>query len=112
MATFKTISSNDIKTTTSVLNQLVDFVEEDYSGSSTITRKKFQVFVTSSGTNAVTSSLFHTVFDQNFNLQTSNELFDITIGLHADSSTVVTSSTGTDSNGKLLFPSHSQSLSH
>jgi hypothetical protein len=29
MATFKTISSADIKTTRSVLNQLVDFVEED-----------------------------------------------------------------------------------
>lgn len=107
MATFKTISSTDIKTTTSVLNQLVDFVEEDLSGSGTITRKKFQVFVTSSGDNAVTSSLFHTVYDQNYNLQTANELFDMTLGLFSNSSTVVTSSTGTDSSGKLLFPSQS-----
>ena len=107
MATFKTISSTDIKTTTSVLNQLVDFVEEDVSGSGTITRKKFQVFVTSSGANAVTSSLFQTIYDQNYNLQTANELFDITVGLHANSSTVVSGSTGTDSNGKLLFPSQS-----
>ena len=107
MATFKTISSTDIKTTTSVLNQLVDFVEEDVSGSGTITRKKFQVFVTSSGANAVTSSLFQTIYDQNYNLQTANELFDITVGLHSDSVTVVSGSTGTDSNGKLLFPSQS-----
>jgi hypothetical protein len=107
MATFKTISSTDIKTTQSVLNQLVDFVEEDLSGSGPVTRKKFQVFVTSSGANAVTSSLFHTVYDQNFNLQTANELFDMTVGLYANSGTVLTSSTGTDSNGKLLFSSQS-----
>lgn len=107
MATFKTITSDDIKTTTSVLNQLVDFVEEDISGSNT--RKKYQVFVTSSADNAVTSSLFHTIYDQNYTLQTSNELFDMTMGLYFDSATV-TGSQGTttqDSNGKLLFPSQS-----
>ena len=76
MATFKTISSADIKTTRTTLNQLVDFVEEDVSGS--VTRKKYQVFVTSSGGNAVTSSLFQTVFDQNYTLQTANEIFDMT----------------------------------
>ena len=92
MATFKTITSDDIKTTTSVLNQLVDFVEEDISGSNT--RKKYQVFVTSSADNAVTSSLFHTVYDQNYTLQTSNELFDMTMGLYFDSTTV-TGSQGT-----------------
>ena len=107
MSTFTTITSDDIKTTTSVLNQLVDFVEEDISGSNT--RKKFQVFVTSSATNAVTSSLFHTVYDQNFALQTANELFDMTVGLF-ESSATVTGSQGSvtqDSNGKLLFPSQS-----
>ena len=56
MATFKTISSADIKTTKTVLNQLIDFVEEDVSGSTS--RKSYQVFVTSSGDNAITSSLF------------------------------------------------------
>ena len=105
MATFKTISSDDIKETTSVLNQLVDFVEEDISGSNT--RKKFQVFVTSSGDFAVTSSLFHTVFDQNFTLQTANELFDITTGLYYDGSTVTSARTDIDANGKFLFPSQS-----
>ena len=108
MATFKTISSADIKTTKSVLNQLVDFIEEDVSGSSS--RKNYQVFVT--GTNAtgdtgVTSSLYQTVFDQNYQLQTANELFDITIGLRSGSSTVDDANTGTDTNGKLLFTSQS-----
>ena len=106
MATFKTISSADIKTTRSNLNQLIDFVEEDISGSNT--RKTYQVFVT--GTTAdsgVTSSLYHTVFDQNFQLQTANELFDVTVGLHSNGGTVTGSSTGTDANGKLLFPSES-----
>ena len=106
MATFKTISSSDIKVTRSVLNQLIDFVEEDMSGSAT--RKKYKVFVTgSTGTAGVTSSMYQTVFDQDFSLQTSNELFDITMGLYKDSPTVASSSTSTDVNGKLLFPSQS-----
>ena len=106
MATFKTISSSDIKVTRSVLNQLIDFVEEDMSGSAT--RKKYKVFVTgSTGTAGVTSSMYQTVFDQDFSLQTSNELFDITMGLYKDSPTVAGSSTSTDVNGKLLFPSQS-----
>ena len=109
MATFKTISSADIKTTRSTLNQLIDFVEEDVSGS--LTRKKYKVFVT--GTNAaggdpgVTSSIYQTVFDQDFSLQTSNELFDLTVGLFKSSGAVLTASSGTDINGKLLFPSTS-----
>lgn len=106
MATFKTISSADIKTTRSVLNQLVDFIEEDVSGSST--RKTFQVFVT--GTNSdtgVTSSLYNTVFDQNYQLQTANELFDVTVGLFSGSNTVADANTGVDINGKLLFTSQS-----
>lgn len=107
MATFKTITSDDIKTTTSTLNQLVDLVEEDISGSNT--RKKFQVFVTSSGTNAVTSSLFHTVYDQNFTLQTANELFDLTMGMYHDSTTVAGAHADPkeDSNLKTLFVSQS-----
>tara|TARA_R110000803_G_scaffold6426_3_gene20831 strand:+ start:185 stop:1375 length:1191 start_codon:yes stop_codon:yes gene_type:complete len=105
MATFKTISSADIKTTKTVLNQLIDFVEEDVSGSTS--RKSYQVFVTSSGDNAVTSSLFQTVFDQNYTLQTANELFDITYGVFSGSSSVTAASTGIDTNGKILFTSQS-----
>tara|TARA_B100000700_G_scaffold325445_1_gene434180 strand:+ start:3197 stop:4441 length:1245 start_codon:yes stop_codon:yes gene_type:complete len=106
MATFKTISDGNIQSTRNVLNQLVDFVAEDMSGSLTTnnTRKKYQVFVTGGfGGTGVTSSLFQTVYDQNFALQTSNELFDLTVGLF-DSSGIVTGSTsGTDTNGKRLF---------
>ena len=105
MATFKTISSADIKTTRTVLNQLIDFVEEDVSGSTS--RKSYQVFVTGSGANSITSSLFQTVFDQNFNLQTANELFDVTYGVFSGSTTVSALSPNIDTNGKLLFPSQS-----
>jgi hypothetical protein len=105
MATFKTISSADIKTTKTVLNQLIDFVEEDVSGSTS--RKSYQVFVTGSGAYAVTSSLFQTVFDQNFTLQTANELFDVTYGVFSGSTAVAAASTGIDTNGKILFTSQS-----
>jgi len=108
MGTYKTISSADIKTTKTHLNQLIDFVEEDISGSST--RKKFQVFVTSSGTNGVTSSLFHTVFDQDYALQTSNEIFDMTVGIFSGSSTVAGATSGMDVNRKLLFPKESMMM--
>lgn len=105
MATFKTISSADIKTTRTTLNQLVDFVEEDVSGSAT--RKSYQVFVTSSDANAVTSSIFQTVFDQNYTLQTANEIFDLTFGVFSGSATAFSASTGVDTNGKVLFTSQS-----
>lgn len=106
MPTYKTISSNDIKTTRSYLNQLVDFVEEDISGS--VTRKKYQVFVTGTTSDpGVTSSLFHTVYDQDYTLQTANELMDLTVGLFSGSDTVASAYTATDANGKLLFTSRS-----
>ena len=105
MATFKTISDGNIQTTRNVLNQLVDFVAEDVSGSAT--RKKFQVFVTGSGGNGVTSSLFQTVFDQNYALQTSNELFDLSLGIFDGSDLVSVASTGQDIQLKRLFPSQS-----
>ena len=105
MSTFKTITADDIQTTTSTLNQLVDVVQEDISGSST--RKSFQVFVTGGVGPGVTSSLFQTVYDQDFSLQTSNAVLDMTVGLFFTGSTVVGASTGKDSNGKLLFPSRS-----
>ena len=105
MATFKTISSADIKSTRSYLNQLVDFVENDISGSST--RRKYKVFVTGGVGPGVTSSLFHTVYDQDYQLQTANALFDVTFGLYSGSNAVASTTTGQDSAGKLLFPSSS-----
>ena len=105
MATFKEISAADVKTTRSVLNQLVDVIQEDISGSAT--RKSYQMFVTGGVGPGVTSSLYQTVYDQDFSLQTANSLFDLTVGLYHSGSTVMSSSTGQDSNGKLLFPSSS-----
>ncbi|MAF36695.1 hypothetical protein CL622_06280 [archaeon] len=105
MATFKEISDSDIKTTRSFLNQLVDIIQEDISGSNT--RRAYQVFVTGGVGPGVTSSLFQTVYDQDFALQTANPVFDLTVGIFSGSAIVASSSTGTDSTGKLLFPSES-----
>ena len=105
MANFKSISPSDIQTTKSVLNQLVDFVDEDFSGS--LTRKKLPTYITASSVGSVTSSLFQTVFDQDFTLQTSNELLDMTVGLFSGSGTVASASSGIDVNDKLLFVSNS-----
>ena len=82
MAKFKTITSSDITTSKSFLNQLVDVIQEDISGSTT--RQKYQVFVTGGVGPGVTSSLFHTVHDQDFTLQTANPVFDMTIGMFRD----------------------------
>lgn len=106
MATFKIIDPTDIKSTRSVLNQLIDYVEEDISGSAT--RKKYKVFVTgSSGSPGVTSSLYHTIYDQDYSLQTANELFDMTVGIFSGSASVTAVNTGQDINGKMLFTSES-----
>ena len=105
MSTFKEIGATDIKTSRSVLNQLVDVIQEDISGSAT--RRSYQVYVTGGIGPGVTSSLYQTVYDQDFSLQTANQLFDMTVGLYFSGSTVQDASTGLDSNGKQLFPSQS-----
>ena len=100
--------TKDIQKTVSVLNQLVDVVAQDVSSSaSSSTRRKYQVFVTGGVGPGVTSSLFQTVYDQDFSLQTSNPMFDMTVGIFSGSNTVANVSTGQDSNGKMLFPSTS-----
>jgi hypothetical protein len=108
MATFKEISSADIKTSRSALNQLVDVIQEDVSGSAT--RRAYQVFVTGSGATSVTASLFQTVYDQDYTLQTANPIFDMTVGLWYSGSTVQSIKTGEDTAGKLLFPSSSMQM--
>tara|TARA_B100000131_G_scaffold110724_2_gene107728 strand:- start:19228 stop:20511 length:1284 start_codon:yes stop_codon:yes gene_type:complete len=102
---FKRISPEDIKVRRSTLNQLVDVIQEDVSGSAT--RRKYQVFVTGGVGPGITSSLFQTVYDQDFSLQTANAMCDMTVGLYSSGSTVTNASTGEDSAGKLLFPSQS-----
>lgn len=103
MPTFKEITAADIKTSRSALNQLVDIIQNDISGTST--RKTYDVFVTGGIGPGVTSSLFQTVFDQDFTLQTANEVIDLTTGIFSGSATVASCSSGIDSAGKILFPS-------
>ena len=116
MAILKHINASDKKTTRSFLNQLIDVLQEDISSS--VSRRKYQVFVTGGIGPGVTSSLFQTVYDQDFTLQTANPVFDITIGLAAPDSirgaTTANSigvaskaSTGQDTGGKYLYPSSS-----
>ena len=104
----KSLTSTNIQNSTSFLNQLIDVVAQDVSSSaSSSTRRQYQVFVTGGVGPGVTSSLFQTVYDQDFSLQTSNAMFDMTLGIFSGSDTVSSISTGEDANGKLLFPSTS-----
>lgn len=109
MSQFKEFGSGDRSTTTTTLSQLIDIVQSDVSGSST--RKTYGIFVTASTpvatTYSVTSSLFQTVYDQDYTLQVSNAMFDIALGLYESGSTVLSASFGVDSNGKRLFPTSS-----
>lgn len=103
MAVFKEFAPEDVKTSKSFLNQLVDIVNTDISSSTT--RKKYQVFVTGGLGPGVTSSLFQTVFDQDFTLQTANAVFDMTFGIASGSEIISNINPTVDSNGKFLFGS-------
>ena len=107
MATFRELASTDKKTARSFLNQLIDVLQEDISGSTS--RRKYQHFVTGGVGPGVTSSLFQTVYDQDFTLQTANPVFDVTIGLAPDyvGGILDTAKRGQDASGKLLFASSS-----
>lgn len=109
MAIFKSISASDKKTTRSFLNQLIDVLQQDISSS--ISRRKYQVFVTGGIGPGVTSSLYQTVYDQDFTLQTANPIFDVTVGLAPPDvlpdGIADVASTGYDDRGKYLYPSSS-----
>lgn len=117
MAILKAINTGDIKTTRSFLNQLIDVLQEDISSS--VSRRKYQVFVTGGIGPGVTSSLYQTVYDQDFTLQTANPIFDITVGLAPpdavrqspstlnEDGVAGAASTDKDTNGKYLYPSSS-----
>lgn len=105
MATYKPLEASDIKTAKSFLYQLIDVIQEDISGSSS--RRKYQVFVTGGIGPGITSSMFQTVYDQDFTLQTANAIFDCTVGLRPDSDIVDSSLLGVDDVGKEIFPSSS-----
>lgn len=104
MAVFKELSADDIKTQRSFLEQLVDVVQQNVSGSTT--RRKYQLFVTGGLGPGVTSSLYQTVYDQDFTLQTSNPIMDMTVGLFYSGSTALGTQLGVDAAGKPIFPSN------
>jgi len=89
---FITIDQSNINNKKTSVKQLVDIVQTDIAntdGSST--RKSYEVFTSGgAGLNPITSSLYQTVFDQDFTLGTSNPLFDVTIGslMEIDGTTV------------------------
>jgi|11_taG_2_1085331.scaffolds.fasta_scaffold01028_5 hypothetical protein len=78
---FISIDESNKNTSKSSIQQLVDIVQSDIASISSTTRKSYEVFV-SGGINLhpITSSLYQTVFDQDFTLGTANPLFDITMG--------------------------------
>lgn len=123
------IRDQDVVRNTSRVKQLVDILQVDIASVSgegaqtpttdTKTRKRYEVFVTGgldTGTSAVTSSLFQTVFDQSYETQTANELLDITVGCFSGSTAVAGALdltkglqdengayTGIDAHGKRIF---------
>jgi len=110
MGVYESLGPNDIKTARSFLNQLIDVLQEDISGSTS--RRKYQHFVTGGVGPGVTSSLFQTIYDQDFTLQTANPIFDMTIGLAppsilTDGVAGITGDNVVDSNGKYVYPSSS-----
>lgn len=104
MAIFKPILPSDIRSSTSNINQLIDIAQSDISGSGG-TRKKYTHFLTGGVGPGITSSLYQTIYDQDYTLQSANQIFDITLGIHEGSSIATSASLGTDTNGKEIFPS-------
>jgi hypothetical protein len=82
---FITIDESNKNTSKSSIQQLVDIVQSDIASISSTTRKSYEVF-TSGGVdlNPITSSLYQTIYDQDFTLGTSNPLFDISMGSYED----------------------------
>ena len=105
MSTFKELSAASIGSSTTTLSQLVDVVGSDISGSAN--RKTYEVFVTGGVGPGVTSSIFQTVYDQDYTLVTANAIMDMTVAIFSGSDTVLSSTLGPDAFGKLLFPSTS-----
>ncbi len=96
----------NVQTGKDYLEMLVDVINIDISGSSS--RRKYQHWVSAASLSVpgVTSSLYQTVYDQDFTLQTANPILDLTIGFHSSSTTVTNYYTSIDVNGKYYFPSN------
>lgn len=103
MSQFKEIRPIDVSTSLFSSIQQVVFTKNVLSG--TITRRKYQTFTTGGIGPGVTSSLFQTIHDADWNLVTSNPLFDMTVGLFTGSATVLSATLDFDSVGNNIFSS-------
>lgn len=112
VGSFISIDESNKKSHKSSIQQLVDIVQSDIASKSSTTRKSYEVFA-SGGVNlsSIKSSLYQTVYDQDFTLGTANPLFDITIGSYAEKAVasdgtitydVHDISSGVDAGGKLI----------
>ena len=88
MAIFSEFNSSDVVTEKDAAEQIVDILQVDISSS--VSRKQYQHWVSGGVGPGVTSSLWLTVFDQDFTLQTANPFFDMTVGLSKNSALVLT----------------------
>lgn len=108
------INPADTKNNSTSVSQLIDILgidiaSKDSSDNPINTRRSYEVWVSGStsednSTSLVTSSIYQTVYDQDFTYQTSNELLDITVGLCEESDSVTNTLLKTDSSGKMIFP--------
>lgn len=108
---FKELLPSDIKTSRSSLSQLIDILQNDISSS--VSRRKYQVFVTGGLGPGVTSSLYQTVYDQDFTLQTANPIFDITFGMRPgaiDDQRLYARPLNIDESGKEVFSSQTMMM--
>ena len=108
ISSIKIFDADQRKTIQSNLHQVIDIIQEDLSGSAT--RRKYETFVSGSGVSSLTSSLYQTVYDQDFTYQTANPVLDMTIGLFHNSSreNLVTHAKSYSENtttGQILFDS-------
>lgn len=107
MPTFQELTNADFATNNDGLDIIIDFIGSDISSSSS--RRKYQHFITGAiSASSVTSSLYQTIYDQDFTLPTANATFDMTFGLAKSSSLVTSALIYEDSTtGQMFFPSQS-----
>lgn len=107
MPTFQELTNADFANNNDGLDLVIDFIGSDISSSTS--RRQYQHFITGAlSASSVTSSLYQTVYDQNFTLPTANAMFDMTFGLAKSSSLVTSALLYQDSTtGQMYFPSQS-----
>lgn len=87
ISSYTQFGNDQKKVMNSQLHQVIDVIQADISGSGN--RRKYESFLSSSATAELTSSLYQTVYDQGFTLQTANPVLDMTVGLyHFDDGTI------------------------